>query len=142
MPRNLPGNTPLGQEINKQGSGTDFVKIRQTPPPKTGLISDMYKTQAGDQYVVILKARDPATGTIKTMRPVLLADHPSVIAFQFGSPQDLIGKYWCQVTYTGPSYSSGTARIIRPMDEPEDDVGKWNELPIQGSAFAVPGAGQ
>jgi len=142
MPRELPGNTPLGQEINKQSSGTDFVKIRQTPPPKTGFVSDIYPTDAGDQYIVILKFKDPVTGKIKTMKPVLLAEHPSVLASQFGEPKDLIGKYWCQVTYTGPSYSSGTARIVRPMEESEEDVTKWNELPIQGSAFAIPGAGQ
>lgn len=142
MPRLLPGNTSLGQEINKSSSGTDFLKIQQNAPPKRGIISRIFKTESNDQYIVILVYKDPSSGKAVYTSPMMLLDHPAAIAQLYGSPQDLIGKYWCELTFYGNSSSRGTARIIRSLDQSdEQDAAKWNELPMQGSAFAAPGSG-
>ena len=100
MPRELAGNSALGQSINKVNSTGDSVLIRQTPPPKVGFIKDILTLDGNGQYEVIITFQNPNTGKLYDSPPIPLVDHPSSIALNFGSPEDLRGRYYCRVTYS------------------------------------------
>lgn len=134
------GHTPMGRELNNLGSRTDDLRTRQAPPPRQGVIKDILITQGIDQYQVVLRFLN-SRGQEEESPPLPLIDHPSTIAALYGSPKDLIGRYECRVEYHGPSTRRGVAKIVRSSRLDTEEAATWNELDIQGAAFAPPGSG-
>lgn len=136
------GRTPLGIEINRLDSISTGVRQRQKPPSRLGQIIDIRRREEAEVYEVLLRWVTPKNkaGTYSDWLPI---NEPSEsIAHRYGSPQDLKRKsYYCRVEYSGVTSKRGIATLIEDPFYDREDVAKWNEMNIQGAAFAPPGSG-
>lgn len=135
------GHTDLGRAINKlhgkqQDVYTDKVKIAY------GIIKDVIGSSSNQGvYTVILEIVDKDGRATGRTGPIVLQEHPGMIAANYGSPMDLIEKYICKVEYRGTSVNRGVATIIRPIDSNQEMVENFNKVEISGMSFAPPGSG-
>ncbi len=141
MPRPFGGNSPLGQTLNKVGSQQDGQRVSR-PRVKYGIIKDVVgrKTQQS-VYVVILTLINSDGSPAGTSGPIPLQEHPAMIAANYGSPDELIGRYVCKVEYRGTSVNRGVATIIKPITDDKEITEQTNQVQITGAAFAPPGSG-
>lgn len=141
MPRQFGGNTPLGAELNKIGSTQEGLRVSRARV-KYGIIKDVVgrKTQQS-VYVVILNLinDDGSDGGISG--PIPLQEHPAMIAANYGSPDDLIGRYVVKVQYRGTSVNRGIGTIVKPITDDKEIIEQTNQVQITGAAFAPPGSG-
>jgi len=141
MPRTFGGNSSLGNSLNKIGSKQEGQAIARART-QYGIIKDVVgrKTQQS-VYVVILEIinKDGSSGGITG--PIPLQEHPTMIAANYGAPDDLIGRYICKVTYRGTSVNRGLATIVKPMTNDREITEQTNQVQITGAAFAPPGSG-
>lgn len=141
MPRLFGGNSPLGAELNKIGSKQDGNQVARART-RYGIIKDVIgvKKQQG-VYVVILDFINSKGAFDGVSGPIPLQEHPTMIAANYGSPEDLIGKYTCKVEYKGSSANRGLASIVKPLTDDKEITEQTNQIQITGAAFAPPGSG-
>lgn len=141
MPRKYGGNTPLGSELNSIGSRQEGDRVTR-PKSMYGIIKDIVgrKTNQG-LYIVILSLVNSDGSSAGTSGPIPLQDHPSMIAANYGPPEELIGNYACRVDYVGTSVNRGLARIVKPLTDDKEITEQTNQVQITGAAFAPPGSG-
>jgi len=141
MPRPFGGNSPLGVALNEAGSKQDGNRVARART-KYGIIKDVVgrKTQQG-VYVVILDLINSDGSSAGVSGPIPLQEHPSMIAANYGSPDDLVGRYVCKVEYRGSSVNRGVATIVKPITDDKEITEQTNQVQITGAAFAPPGSG-
>lgn len=153
------GSTPFGRDLNKSGSQSTDVLIRQTPRSRYGRIVGIQKVAGDNAYNVILWLVDIRTDSFSRKKreialyqnndkktplltkPIQLVHHPIELASIYGDPQSLQGRYICRIDYTGPSYNRGKATIVADLTQDVEQTAKYNQLDVQGASFAPPGAG-
>jgi hypothetical protein len=141
MPRPFGGNTPLGQTLNKVESQQDGQRVARART-KYGIIKDVVgrKTQQS-VYVVILNLINNDGSSAGVSGPIPLQEHPAMIAANYGSPDELVGRYVCKVEYRGSSVNRGVATIVKPITNDREITEQTNQVQITGAAFAPPGSG-
>jgi hypothetical protein len=141
MPRKFGGNTPLGAELNKMGSKQEGHSIARART-KYGIIKDIVGRQTNQGvYVVILDLINSDGSSAGVSGPIPLQEHPSMIAANYGSPEELVGRYICKVEYRGSSVNRGVAMIVKPITNDQEITEQTNQVQITGAAFAPPGSG-
>lgn len=141
MPRKFGGNTPLGSALNEAGQKQEGLRVAKSNH-KYGIIKEVVgrKSQQG-VYTVILEIIGPNGRSQGKTGPIPLREHPSFLAANYGSPDELIGRYVCRVDYMGASVNRGTATIVRPLTDDKEITEQTNQVQITGAAFAPPGSG-
>ena len=141
MPRPFGGNSELGKQLNEMGSTSDGNRIKRKRT-KRGIIKNVIgRNKNQSEYIVIVDIYD-ANGNFETQTaPIPLAEDPLFLAANYGPPEDLINRYWCQIEYEGPSVNRGSAYIIGDRIRDKEIGVKSNQIEIQGAAFAPPGSG-
>lgn len=141
MPRQFGGNTPLGTTLNNIGSKQDGMRISRART-KYGIIKDIVgRNKQQGVYVVILELIDLDGSSAGVSGPIPLQEHPSMLAANYGSPEELIGRYVCKVEYRGSSVNRGVATIVKPITDDKELTEQTNQVQITGAAFAPPGSG-
>ena len=141
MPRDFGGNSPLGKQLNEMGSKQDGTRIKRKRN-KRGIIRKVLGQNTGQgEYIVILEVFDADGNREGVTRPITLKEDPVFLAANYGSPDELVNRYWCEIEYEGPTMNRGTASIIGDRIRDKEAAVKSNELQIQGAAFAPPGSG-
>jgi hypothetical protein len=107
-----------------------------------GIIKDVVgrKTQQS-VYVVILNLLNPDGSPAGISGPIPLQEHPSMIAANYGSPDELVGRYVVKVEYMGTSVNRGVGTIVKPITDDKEITEQTNQVQITGAAFAPPGSG-
>jgi hypothetical protein len=128
--------TELGNLI-KRVKKDQYSTNTTTRTKKVGIIKEIKGSAENEaEYIVRLKMQDGSiTGWIS------INNDPGFLSQNYGSPQDLVNTTWCEVEYEGPSIERGYANIIGERARSSEKTSKWNELGIQGTAFAPPGSG-
>jgi len=141
MPRKFGGNTPLGAELNEVGARQEGLRVARARR-KYGIIKEVVgrKAQQG-VYTVILELISPDGKSQGLTGPIPLQEHPSFLAANYGSPDELVGRYVCRVDYMGTSVNRGLATIVRPLTNDKEITEQTNQVQITGTAFAPPGNG-
>jgi hypothetical protein len=137
----LTGRTNLGKAINSTKSRTDDIKVR-----KTRYAYGLLKSSVEDSYRFYVTILDEQKKPTETIGPIPLIESPEDLAQRFGSPKEMEGNYMVRITYSGPFIQTGVAQIMKNITNRgagiETDLAeKSNQLPVQGTAFAPPGAG-
>lgn len=141
MPRPFGGNTPLGNELNEIGSKSDGNRI-QRKRNKRGIIKDVLgRSNNQGEYIVIIEVFDAEGKSEGLTRPIPLEEDPVFLAANYGSPEELVNRYWCRIDYEGPSKNRGSASIIGNRIRDKEVAAKSNEVYIRGAAYAPPGSG-
>jgi hypothetical protein len=116
-----------------------LIKRKRT---KRGLIKEVLgRSTNSSEYIVIVEIFDADGKSEGTTKPIPLIEDPSFLAANYGTPEDLVNRYWCEIQYEGPSINRGRATIIGDRIRNKEVVAKNNELQIKGTAFAPPGSG-
>lgn len=137
----LTGRTKLGQTLNKTNNKTDDIKSR-----KTRTVYGYIKSSINDTYSFKVTIIDHNKKPMFVVWPISLMESPQDLAARFGSPSDMVLEHlMVRITYYGHSIESGTATVVKDKTnrypEAEQELaGKSNSLPVQGTAFAPPGA--
>lgn len=140
MGRELGGHTPLGKSINTMGAEQVGSRVKRKRT-RYGIIKDVTGKDTSGEYIVIVQFFDEQGKSAGLSKPIPLSEDPLFLAANYGSPKDLINRYWCKIDFEGPSMNRGTASIIRNSVRDKEEAGKSNELQIKGAAFAPPGSG-
>lgn len=141
MAREFAGNTELGRKLNNVGSAQEpnHIKRRKT---KVGIIKKVLGAQNNQsEYIVILEIYDANGKSEGLTRPIPLTNDPLYLAANYGTPEDLVNRYWCEIQYEGPSLNRGRATIIGDRIRNKELATKSNELRTKGTSFAPPGSG-
>ena len=141
MSRDYAGHTELGSKLNRLGSSGEPSQIKRKRT-KRGLIKKVIGSNTGySEYIVILDIYDSNGKFEMTTRPIPLVHDANYLAANYGSPEDLVNRYWCEVQYEGPTVDRGRAIIIGDRIRNKELASKSNELQTKGTAFAPPGSG-
>ena len=140
MPRKFGGNTPLGSALNEAGSRQEGLRVAKANR-KYGIIKEVVGRKMNQGvYTVILELIGPNGKSQGLTGPIPLQEHPNFLAANYGSPEELVGRFMCRVDYSGPSVNRGLATIIRPFTDDKEITEQTNQVQVTGAAFAPPGA--
>lgn len=141
MGREFGGYTELGSKLNSMGSVGEPNQIKRKRV-KTGIITEVIGSSTNQsEYIVILDIYDANGNFEKKTKPIPLIHDANYLAANYGTPEDLVNRYWCEVQYEGPSVDRGRAIIIGDRIRDTEKATKSNELRTNGTAFAPPGRG-
>ena len=144
MARELPGNTPLGQSINKNSSQSDFFGMERIPAPKIGRIIKAERPEGAAQYSFIVRIPDSTApeGYINTSYLKLLT--PLKDSSSAGdSPESLEARQaQVKVHYRANTLAGAELELIDDLYTLDlERVEKHNSLSHDGKSFAPPGTG-